>query len=206
MNFQSVIWVIAITLFFGGMGFPMPENPILLGGGYAVFRQISPPIQSLCLWYSAILLGDLFLFVFSYWFFTRDAISALLKRCLGKERLHRYQMVFACWGGLMLFLARFTFGIRAVAYVAAGAARYSWVRFLVVDGLSVAIQVLLFVGIGYYAGEKVELAKASGERIAWLLSIFALVSILVGWLSWACMQKLSRVALSKAEGKAGDVP
>lgn len=204
MNLQSVIWVIAITLFLGGTGFPIPENPILLAGGYAVFKQITPPMQSLCLWFSAILLGDFLLFAVSHWFFTRAAVSALLKRFLGGERLDRYQMTFACWGGLMLFLARFTFGIRAVAYVAAGAARYPWLRFLAVDGLSVAVQVLLFVGVGYYAGEQVDWARASGEKIALLLGILALVTILVTWASWASIQTLSRVALNKTKVQAGD--
>jgi membrane protein DedA with SNARE-associated domain len=205
MNLQSVIWVIAITLFLGGTGFPIPENPILLGGGYALFKQISPPMRSLLLWFLAILLGDFLLFAISHWFFTRAGVSALLKRCLGAERLERYQMTFACWGGLMLFLARFTFGVRAVAYVAAGAAHYSWLRFLVVDGFSVAIQVLLFVGIGYYAGEHVEWARAGGEKIALLIGILALITILVTWVSWASMQKLSQMALNKTKAQAIDM-
>ncbi len=196
MNLR-VTWVIAVTLFIGGMGFPIPENPVLLGGGYIVFKQVSPPIQSLCLWYLAILLGDLLLFALSYWFFTRAAVSGLLKRLLGEERFNRYQMTFACWGGLMLFLSRFTFGVRAIAYVAAGAAHYSWLRFLIVDGFSVAVQVLLFVGIGYYAGDHVEWAEASGEKIALLVGILALVTILITWVSWASVQKLSRMAANR---------
>ena len=97
----------------------------------------------------------------------------------------------------MLFLSRFTFGVRAVAYVAAGAAHYSWLRFLIVDGFSVAVQVLLFVGIGYYAGDHVEWAKAGGEKIALLVGILALVTILITWVSWASVQKLSRMAANK---------
>ena len=170
-----------------------------------MFKQISPPMRSLFLWFLAILGGDFLLFALSHWFFTRDAVSALLKRCMGTERLEKYQMTFACWGGLMLFLARFTFGVRAVAYVAAGAARYSWLRFLVVDGVSVAIQVLLFVGIGYYAGEHVEWARASGEKIALLLGLLALITILITWVSWASVQKLSQMALNKTQAQASDM-
>jgi len=35
---------------------------------------------------------------------------------------------------------------------------------LAVDGVSVTIQVLLFVGIGYYAGERTKWAQTTGER------------------------------------------
>jgi membrane protein DedA with SNARE-associated domain len=205
MNVQSVSLMIALSLFLGGVGFPVPENPILLGGGYAIFKQISQPGLSLCLWYLAILCGDLLLFAMAYWFFTRPAISRLLRRYVGSKRMNDYQTAFSCWGGWMLFLARFTFGIRAVAYIAAGAAHYPWLRFIAVDGLSVAIQVLLFVGIGYYAGEQVDWARASGEKIGFILAILALISILVTWLSSASIQRVSGIAQNKAKAKSEDL-
>ncbi len=201
MNVQSVIWVIALTLFLGGVGFPVPENPILLGAGYAIFKQVSPPIPSLCVWYLAILCGDLVLFAMAHWLFTRSVTSGVLRRYLGEKRMNKYQSAFVSLGGWMLFLARFTFGVRSVAYIAAGAARYPWLRFLTADGLSVAIQVLLFVGIGYYAGEKIEWARASGEKIALLLGILALVSLLLTWVSLATMQKVSGIPPEESKGQ-----
>jgi membrane protein DedA with SNARE-associated domain len=204
MNTQPVIWGIAVTLFMGGIGFPIPENPVLLGGGYAIFKRFSPPIPSLCLWYLAILCGDVLLFAIAHRLFARPAMATLLRRYLGKKRIDRYQTAFSYWGGWILFLARFTFGVRAAAYIAAGAARYSWSRFLAVDGLSVALQVLLFVGIGYYAGERVAWARATGGKIGLLLAILALVTILVFGVSSAVMQKLSSMAVVKAKGRAGD--
>lgn len=191
MHMRSIFWAIALTLFLGGLGLPFPENPILMGGGYALYRQISSPVFSLCIWYLAILCGDLLLFAATYWLFTRPAFSTLLERYVGKRRLDKYQKAFARRGGWTLFFARFTFGIRSVAYIAAGAARYSWQRFLAVDGLSVAIQVILFVGIGYLAGERIEWAKATGERIALVLGILALISILITWASLVLVRRLS---------------
>jgi membrane protein DedA with SNARE-associated domain len=70
-------------------------------------------------------------------------------------------------------------------------AHYPRLRFLVVDGLSVAIQVLLFVGIGYYAGERVQWAKATGEQVAILLGIFVLVTVVATLLASAIMKRLS---------------
>jgi membrane-associated protein len=194
MNVRSVIWVVALTLFLGGVGIPIPENPVLLGGGYAIHKQISPPILGPCFWFLAILCGDLLLFAVACWLFTRPAISARLTRYVGARRLDRYRRALACWGGLVLFLARFTFGLRAVAYIVAGAARYPWLRFVIMDGLGVAIQVLLFVGIGYYAGGRIEWARAAGERVALLLGIFALFTLLVTWLFSATMKRLSTIA------------
>jgi len=194
MNIWSVLWVVSLTLFLGGIGLPIPENPVLVGGGYAIYQKVVPLIPGFCLWYLSILCGDFFLYAIFHYFFRRAALSNLTKRWIGHDRLERYQNAFVNWGGWTLFLARFTFGIRAVAYVAAGAVGYPWMRFLAVDGVSVAIQVLMFVGLGYYAGERIEWAKATSEKIILLISLAVLLTILTWGLS-ALMRRMSKSKL-----------
>jgi len=162
-----------------------------MGGGYAIFKQASPPLASLALWYAAILLGDLMLFGVSYWFFTLPRIARLLIRLAGAKRFRAYRKLFAAKGGWTLFLARFTFGIRAVAYVAAGAAHFSWPKFLLVDGFSVAIQVALFVGIGYYAGERIDWAEETGGTIVLVLGALATVTLLFTWGATYLVRRMS---------------
>jgi membrane-associated protein len=192
INIRSAFWAITIYLFLGGLGIPVPENPALMGGGYALYKEISPSLISLCLWYLAIMAGDSCLFASAYWLFTRPALSGLLNRYVGRKKLEKYRAAFAQRAGWTLFLARFTFGIRALAYMAAGAARYPWKRFLAVDGLSVAIQVLLFVGIGYYAGEQTKWARITGERIALLVGAFALAGMIITYIFSLVLHRLSK--------------
>ncbi len=191
INMRSAFWAITILLFLGGLGIPVPENPALMGGGYALHKHLSPPLASLFVWYLAIMAGDSLLFASSYWLFTRPTPSKLLDRYVGRKRLEEYRTAFAGRAGWTLFLARFTFGIRALVYLAAGAARYPWQRFLAIDGVSVALQVLLFVGIGYNAGERTRWAQSTGEKTALLLGIFALTGIFVSVFSSVILQKLS---------------
>ncbi len=191
MKIGSVSWAIGIALFLGGLGLPVPENPALVGGGYAIYQGAASPITALCLWYLAILCGDFVLFAIARWFFGRPSPSVWLKRWAGRKRFQRYQQAFLSWGGWTLFLARFTFGIRAVAYFAAGAAKYPWIRFLVVDAVSVAIQVIMFVGIGYYAGERVEWAKASSIKIALLLTLAAILTLIFTWIYALLVRRIS---------------
>jgi membrane-associated protein len=191
MRVGPVIWVIALALLLGGLGLPVPENPALVGGGYAIYSGLVMTVPGLCLWYLAIVCGDVVLFAVARWFFARPSPSGWLKRWAGKKRFERYQKAFLNWGGWTLFLARFTFGIRTVAYFAAGAASYPWTRFLVVDGVSVVIQVLLFVGIGYYAGERVELAKTASTKIALLLSLAAILTLVFTWIYALFVRRLS---------------
>jgi membrane protein DedA with SNARE-associated domain len=191
MRVGPVIWVIALALLLGGLGLPVPENPALVGGGYAIYSGVVEAIPGLCLWYLAIICGDILLFGVARWIFGQPSPSGWLKRWAGKKRFERYQRAFLSWGGWTLFLARFTFGIRAVAYFAAGAASYPWMRFLVVDSVSVVIQVLLFVGIGYYAGERVELAKTASTKIALLLSLAAILTLIFTWIYALFVRRLS---------------
>lgn len=200
MQVDSVTLGIAVSLFLGGLGIPVPENPVLLAGGYAIYRQIGDPLLSICIWFFAILCGDLLLFSMTYGLFTHPAISNLVTRYVGQQRLNRYQRALACRGGRVLFLARFTFGLRAIAYIVAGAARFPRLRFVIVDGLGVAIQVLLFVGIGCFAGDRIKWAKATGQRIAVLLALFALVTAVISWLFSKGMKKLSRQVAPDEKG------
>ena len=201
LNVRSAFWAIAIILFLGGLGIPIPENPVLMGGGYVLHRHLSPPVLSLFVWYLAIMLGDSLLFASSYWLFTRPTLSELLDRYVGRKRLEEYRTTFALRAGWTLFLARFTFGIRALVYLAAGAARYPWQRFLAVDGASVAVQVLLFVGIGFYAGERTKWAETTGEKVALILAICALGGIVVSFISSVLFRKLSALNQEQKEGK-----
>jgi len=201
MNIPSAFWAITILLFLGGLGIPIPENPALIGGGYALYKQVSPPFISLCVWYLAIMVGDSLLFASSYWLFTRPTFSELLNRYVGRKRLEEYRTTFAGRGGWTLFLARFTFGIRALVYLAAGAARYPWQRFLAIDGVSVAVQVVVFAGIGYYAGERTKWAETTGEKIALVLGICALGGIMISYICSMLFRKLSMRNKEEREGK-----
>jgi membrane protein DedA with SNARE-associated domain len=192
INMRSVFWAIAVLLFMGGIGLPVPENPALMGGGYALHKHLSPPLASLFVWYLAVMVGDLLLFASAYWLFTRPRLSEILNRYVGGKRLADYRSAFAGRAGWALFFARFTFGIRALVYLSAGAARYTRQRFLAVDGVSVAIQVLLFVGIGYYAGERTKWAQTTGGKIAFLLGICAVAGIIVSYLSTIILKRLSK--------------
>ena len=201
INIRSAFWALTFLLFLGGLGIPVPENPALMGGGYLLHTRMSPPITSLGVWYLAVMAGDSLLFALAYWLFSRPALSGLLDRYLGKKRTEEYRTAFAQRAGWTLFLARFTFGIRALVYLAAGAARYPWRRFLVVDGVSVAIQVLLFVGIGYYAGEQTSWAQTTGEKIALLLGIFALGGMIISYGFSVLLRRLSARNKEQKEGK-----
>ncbi|MBW1930260.1 MAG: VTT domain-containing protein [Deltaproteobacteria bacterium] len=189
---KSVLWGVALSLFLGGLGFPIPENPLLMGGGYAISQKLTDPAVGLSLWYIAILTGDSILFSLVRWLFTWPLLKGYLLKMVGTQRLDMYQKAFYHHGGWTLFLARFTFGIRSAAYVAAGVAYYPWPRFLLVDGISVAIQLLLFASIGYYAGDRISWAEATARTIALLLTGALVVSIAASWAATRLIRRFTK--------------
>jgi membrane protein DedA with SNARE-associated domain len=68
-----------------------------------------------------------------------------------------------------------------------------------VDGVSVAIQVLLFVGIGYHAGERTKWAQSTGEKIAFLPFLFAAVGVIVSYFSSIIFKRLSKREMREKE-------
>jgi len=175
---HSVLWGITLSLFAGGIGIPVPENALLIAGGYALYQKICIPAPAIFLWYAALIAGDATLYLLMRWLFTRPSFSRFMNRWVRPDKLERHKRAFSRHAAWTLFLARFTFGIRAVAYVAAGAANYPFRKFLTVDGASVGLQIILFIGIGYYGSGQIEWAKAAVHEIAILLTVFALLSIL----------------------------
>jgi len=188
----SVLWGIALSLFIGGLGFPIPENPLLIGGGYAVAQDMASIAVGLPLWFSAILFGDLVFFSAVRWLFGWPSVKRWILKMVGEKRLQIYEQAFLHHGGWTLFLARFTFGIRAAAYVAAGIASYPWGRFLSVDGISVAIQLVLFVSLGYFAGDRISWAQATGRTIALLLTAVLLLTLGISWLATRVIRRFTK--------------
>ncbi|MGB5987537.1 MAG: DedA family protein [Desulfobacterales bacterium] len=169
---------------------PIPENPLLIGGGYAIYLGAAPLWASLSVWYGAICLGDFILYSLAYLFFKHPRPAAAIRRWLGAKRLDTYQQAFGAHGAWTLFLARFAWGVRLLAYMAAGAAHYPWKRFILVDSMSVLVQVLLFVGLGYVAGDKIEEAQRTGDRIILVLGIVVLIFVALAWVSSRMMKRI----------------
>ena len=45
---NSVLWGITLSLYAGGSGVPVPENALLIAGGYSLYQEICPPADGLC--------------------------------------------------------------------------------------------------------------------------------------------------------------
>jgi membrane protein DedA with SNARE-associated domain len=138
-----------------GFGLPLPEELAVVTAGVMAARGQLDTTAALLLCMVAALLGDSAVY----------ALGAFARRHAGErvrwwfprvseERFRQTHALLHRHGFKVLILARFLVGVRFPFYLAIGASRMSFVRFLVVDSICVAAVVGTFFAVSYVLGER----------------------------------------------------
>ena len=139
-------------LILGTLGFPFPEDSILILNGFLVARRVVNPLAAFLVVYAGLLMTDYSL----YWVgkkYGRGVVELTrFRKIMTPQRLSRLEVQFQRWGGFVVFFGRFLFGLRAQVFLTAGILRMSRIRFLISDGLSAAIMLLFWGAVGFYGG------------------------------------------------------
>jgi len=165
---------VVASIFLTGAGLPLPEDVALLGAGALVLRGWARlgPLVAVAL--PAVVAGDLFLYAVG----ARLGRRLVASRRLGvsPERLAAAERWIARHGAWVVAAARLVVGVRAAAFLAAGALRMPLRRFLAADVAAAAVQVPLLVWLG--AAGAAELERVAAARL-WLLGALAAAAAIV---------------------------
>lgn len=146
---------VAVVFLLCGMGLPLPEELVLIASGYVCHRFPDKaslvPMMAWC--GGAILVGDLIPYVLGRVFGTRLLRIRWLRMVVTRRRLAQFDRWFRRRGDLVIFVARFLAGIRVVAFFTAGTMKMRWRRFLLLDGLGIAVIVPTLVYAGWSGAE-----------------------------------------------------
>src|SRR5688572_7736594 len=149
---------IAVVFLLCGIGFPLPEEIVLLAAGYicATWPEHAqlPVMMAWCA--GAILCGDLFPFVLGRVFGVRLLRLRWLRLVINKQRLANFDRWFRKRGDLVIIITRFIPGLRVVAFFVAGVMKTPWRRFLLLDGIGIALIVPLLTWVGFHSAEFIE--------------------------------------------------
>lgn len=177
-------------LLLTGFSFPISEDLLVIVSGVLASTVI--PEKTIPL-FIAVFFGSYFSDWIAYWIGrslgTRLGRLSLFRRTLSDERRHVVERFFRRYGFLTLFIGRMIpFGIRNSIFMAAGAGKMKFGRFLLGDGLSC----LLFSSIVFFlavrAGEnygKLQHALSSIGYVALCVALFSAVA----WIIWARLVK-----------------
>lgn len=178
----------AIVFVLCGIGLPVPEEIVLLAAGFLCAElpaETSLPIMMV--WCGgAILLGDLIPFLGGRVFGVRLLRLRWLRYFVTRQRLASFDRWFRKRGDLVIIIARFLPGLRVVAFFTAGTMKMAWRRFLLLDGLGIALIVPLLTWLGFRGAgfiKKMILTVQEVERgILWGALAVAVLGTLWWWL------------------------
>jgi|SRR5262245_47746591 len=144
---------VALVFLLCGIGLPLPEEIVLLAGGYVCATLPEhATLHWMMLWCGgAILTGDLIPYVLGRVFGVRLLRLRWLRWLVTRKRLASFDRWFRRRGDLVIFIARFLAGLRVVAFFTAGTMKMTWPRFVLLDSLGIVLIVPLLTWLGYHS-------------------------------------------------------
>jgi membrane protein DedA with SNARE-associated domain len=191
-----------IVLVLCGLGLPVPEDAVLLTGGFLAHRGLVEYPVALAISFVGVITGDCSLFFLGRRFGTSLLRYFGLLHPGSRKSIARMQAFMERHGHRAIFYGRFLAGLRALVYLSAGSLGVPVSRFLIYDLLGAAISVPLVVSLGYLFGGQIERILHYLGGIQRALLIVAGLSVLI-WLTRLLV--LSR-PVSKPVGAQGKSP
>ena len=96
--------------------------------------------------------------------------------------VERGERLFARYGSLTIFFARFVFGMRIIAGPLAGVLRMPWKRFLLFNFMGAALWVSVISSVGYFFGRHWDRLERELKRVD--LAVAVAVLLIAAFLWW----------------------
>jgi len=87
-------------------------------------------------------------------------------------------------GGLVVFLGRHVWGLRAQIFLVAGVMKMSAIKFLLADGIAAFFTIALWGGIGYVGGNSLQILKKDLTRIEHIAVVVLVLLLACGIFFW----------------------
>ncbi len=171
-----------VLLFLCGMGVPIPEDIILISGGYIAYAySTNVNIYLLILVsYLGVILGDSTIFFLGKYLGPRVILLPGFRTIFTTKRISTLTQYFISHGAKILFAARFMPGIRSTIFLVAGMTGTSFFKFFLFDGLAAILSVPSLVFLAYYFGEHIDRLKIYILRMKEAAAI-VIIAVIIIW-------------------------
>ena len=175
-------WAVALALLLENAGIPVPGETILLLASFLAFSQHELQLPWIIVVATvAATLGDNLGFAMGYY-----GGRPLLVRYQSIFRIHdktlaRGEGLFARFGAVTVFFARFVFGMRIITGPLAGVLRMPWKKFLVFNFLGAAVWVTVISCAGYFFGRHWERLERDIKQFDILVAIAVVLAAAFFW-------------------------
>ena len=179
---QYGYWAVGVALLLENAGVPVPGETVLLLASFLAYSQHELQLSWIIVVATiAATLGDNLGFALGYY-----GGRPLLGRYqaffrIQDEMLARGEKLFARFGAVTVFFARFVFGMRIIAGPMAGVLRMEWRRFVIFNFLGAALWVTVISGAGYLFGQQWWRLEGIIKRFDVAVAVVAVLALAIWW-------------------------
>jgi membrane protein DedA with SNARE-associated domain len=175
-----------LGLFVGGLGAPIPEDLLLLLGGFLSWAGYTNLYTTIVISIVGALVGDYLVFYIGRKWGSNVLNHPRFRRWLTQRRLKKIHHHFENYGGKTVFFARFFAGFRMAVYLVAGAIRMNAQKFVLTDMCGAVLSVPLVTLLGYFLSGKIDaiLRTIHGARIIATLVLVLAILALIAYRKW----------------------
>lgn len=174
-----------------GLGVPLPEDITLIAAG------ILSAVGSISFWgamaagFFGVMAGDAFLYTVGRIYGRRAFTLPVIRSIMTPRRVSLAERKIMRNSHFICFTARFLPGLRSPIFLMAGIMGVRPVTFYCLDGFAALISVPIWVFVGHWVGENLDMAFKMAERVQ--LSFLAVIAVLVvGYFLYRRIQKRRR--------------
>jgi membrane protein DedA with SNARE-associated domain len=172
-----------VLLVLGVIGFPFPEDAILILCGFLIASGVVKPAPALIVVASGMLVTDYFLYYVGRKYGRKVVAHRRFRKIISARREVRLEKIFRRWGVLAILLGRHLVGLRSQIFLVAGILRMPRARFVLADAASSIVTMTIMVGAGYWGGSTLDLIKKDMKEAQYALLILIAI-IAVALLIW----------------------
>ncbi len=183
---------VVVFMCMSSLGFPLPEEVILVSAGFIAFMALHPAdyppptpgaqgvdyitLSVVC--FVAVLASDFIIYLLGKYFGVRLLKNKYFNKILSESNIAKIDKWYSKYGAYVCGIFRFTPGIRFPGHMSCGMMGVKWWKFILVDGaaalISVPTQVILVALYGKVILEKIKPFKMVFFGILAFIVIFYL--------------------------------
>lgn len=163
----------------GCIGFPFPEDAILLSCGFLISQSIVIPLPALLVVYAGVMISDFIIYSLGKKYGRAVITHRRFKNLLPPEKLHSLESRFRKYGVLSIVIGRQIIGVRAQTLLVAGVLDMPLRTFLMTDAFASSVTVMLMTTLGYTGTQRLIKDHAISINGICLLMVPVLLAALI---------------------------
>ena len=179
-------WIVYVLLFailfLTGLGLPVPEDAVLLSGGFLLYFGYTKFAPTVAAMFLGVLSGDILIFSIGRKWGSEAIQHKSVAHLMTPKRLARVRRYFERYGTMTILLARFLAGLRSATYLLAGTSGMRFRQFFWLDCLATLVSVPLVTYLGFIFAPQLEhLLKLLRRAEGIVLLVVVLLGIAIIW-------------------------